>query len=154
MRPLCSQGSAFGHEFASLSCYLPQSLVSQLATSHNISWRLIIQDCGDSELSPPLSPGCVPPDCQEIPPGTNRHLDPEGDSSSHRVRVRASNDKQNPVWCRNQREERSTAHQIGKNLGSNSGLPQVAEGDTDHLPMRHPSNCLFWGETMSLRFRE
>jgi hypothetical protein len=49
----------------------------------------------------------------------------------------------NPVRCRNQKGEGNTAHQTGKDLGSNSGLPQEAEGETDHLPMGHPSNCLF-----------
>jgi hypothetical protein len=51
-------------------------------------------------------------------------------------------------------KEGSTAHQTGKNPGSNSGLPQDAEGELDHLPMGHLSNCHFGGETVSLRFRE
>jgi hypothetical protein len=58
------------------------------------------------------------------------------------------------VRCRNQQGEGSTTHQTGKNLGSNSGLPQEAEGELDHLTMGHPSNHLFGSETMSLRFRE
>jgi hypothetical protein len=68
--------------------------------------------------------------------------------------VRASDAQWNPVRCRNQRGEGSTTHQTGKNLGSNSGLLQEAEGETDHLPMRHTSNCLFCGENVSPRFRE
>jgi hypothetical protein len=50
--------------------------------------------------------------------------------------------------------EGSTTHWTGNNSGSNSGLPQEAEGESDHLPMRQPSNCIFGGEIMSLRFRE
>jgi hypothetical protein len=46
--------------------------------------------------------------------------------------VRASDAQRNPLRCRNQ--FRSTAPHIGKNLGSNSGLPQEAEGESDHLP--------------------
>jgi hypothetical protein len=66
-----------------------KSPVSQLANSRNISWGLIIWDCGDGELLPPLSLGYVRPDSQEeIPPGANGQLDPEGDSSSWRVGVR------------------------------------------------------------------
>jgi hypothetical protein len=76
-----------------------------------------------------------PRDCQEeMPPGTNRQLDPEGDSFSRRVRLMASDAQWNPVRGRNQRGEGSTAHQTGKNSGSNSGLPQEAEGEIDHLP--------------------
>jgi hypothetical protein len=45
---------------------------------------------------------------------------------------------------RNHQEERSNTHQTGKNAGSNSGLPQEAEGELDYLPMGHPSNHLFW----------
>jgi hypothetical protein len=104
----------------------------------------LIQDGGDGELPPPLSLCCVPPDCQEeIPPGTNGQFDPEVHSSFRRVGVRASDAQQNPVRHRNQRGEGSNAHQTGNNLGSNSGLPQVGEGGTDHLPRRHHSNCLF-----------
>jgi hypothetical protein len=55
--------------------------------------------------------------------------------------VRASDAQQNPV--RNQQGKGSTAHKTGKNLGSNSDLPQEAEGELDHLPMEHPSNCHF-----------
>jgi hypothetical protein len=40
----------------------------------------------------------------------------------------------NPVRHKNQRGEGSAIGQTGKNLGSNSGLPQEAEGETDHLP--------------------
>jgi hypothetical protein len=95
--------------------------VSQLANSCLISWSFVIQDCWDGELSPPLSPGCFPQDCQkEIPPGANWQLDPDGDSSSWQVRVRASDAQWNSVRHRNQWEEGSTAHQTGKNLGSNS----------------------------------
>jgi hypothetical protein len=47
---------------------------------------------------------------------------------------------------RNLRGKGNTAHQTGKNPGSNSGLPQEAEGETDHLPVRHPSNRLLAGE--------
>jgi hypothetical protein len=57
------------------------------------------------------------------------------------------------VRHRSQQRERSTTHQTGKNPDSNSGLPQEAEGETDHLP-ETASNQLFWGETISLRFRE
>jgi hypothetical protein len=73
------------------------------------------------------------PDHQEkIPPGAKGQLDPEGDSSSRLVRVKALDAQQNLVRHRNQLG--STAHQIGNNLGSNSDLPQEAEGETDHLP--------------------
>jgi hypothetical protein len=122
-----------------------KSLVSQLATSCNISLRLVIWDCGDGELSPPLSLGCIPLDCQEeIPPGTNGQLDLVGESSFQRVGVSALVAHQNPVRHRNQQGEGSTAHQTGKNPGSNSGLPQEAEGELDHLPMEHPSDHHFW----------
>jgi hypothetical protein len=126
-----------------------KSLLSQLANSCNISWGLDIWDCGDGALTPPLSLGCIPLERQEeIPTGASRQLDLEGESSFGRVRVRASDTQRNPVRCRNQRGEGSTAHQTGK-TGSNSGLPQDAEGELDHLPMGHPSNHHFWGETMS-----
>jgi hypothetical protein len=68
--------------------------------------------------------------------------------------VRASDAQWNPVRCRNQRREGSTTHQTGENLGLNSDLHQEAEGETDHLPMKHPSNCFFGGRTISLSFRE
>jgi hypothetical protein len=54
----------------------------------------------------------------------------------------------------NLQEKGSTAHQIGKNPQSNSGLPQEAEEEIDHLAMRYPTSHLFEGETVSLRFRE
>jgi hypothetical protein len=67
------------HNKMLLPANLSQSPLSQLAASRNISWGLIIRDCGDGELSPPLSPGCVPLDQQEkTPPGTNRQLDLKG----------------------------------------------------------------------------
>jgi hypothetical protein len=68
--------------------------------------------------------------------------------------VRALDAQRNPVRCRNQRGKGSIAHQTGRNLGSNSGLPPEAEGELDHFPMGHPNNCHFGGETMSLSFRE
>jgi hypothetical protein len=57
--------------------------------------------------------------------------------------VRALDAQRNPVRHRNQWEEGSTAHQTGMNPGANSGLSKEVEGETDHLPMRHPSNHLF-----------
>jgi hypothetical protein len=72
---------------------------------------------------------------EELPPGANRQLDPEEDSSTQEVGVRASDAQQNPVRHRNQQGEGSIVHQTGKNPGSNSGLPQEAEGELDHLPM-------------------
>jgi hypothetical protein len=132
------------HNKMLLPANLPQCPISQLATSCNISWGHVIQDCGDGELSPLLLLGCVPPDCQEeIPPGTKKQLDPEGDSSSQRVGMKVSDAQWNPLRPRNQQGEGSTAHQTDKNLGSNSDLSQEAEGETDHFPVRHPSNCLF-----------
>jgi hypothetical protein len=142
------------HNKTLLPAKLPQSLGSQLANSCNISWGLVIQDCRDGELSPPLPLGCIPRNN-----GRRSHQPPtdsliqRGDSSSLWVGVRASDTQQNPVRCRNQLGEGSTAHQTGKNPGSYSGLPQEAEGETDHLP-ESVSNCLFWGEAMSLRFGE
>jgi hypothetical protein len=65
------------------------------------------------------------------------------DLSPWKVGVRALIIQQNPVRCRNQGEEGNTTHQTGKNPGSNSGLPQEAEREIEHLPMRHPRNCLF-----------
>jgi hypothetical protein len=53
--------------------------------------------------------------------------------------------------CRNQ--PGSPNHQTGKNLGSNSGLPQKAEGSLINS-QKALSNALFVGETMSLRLRE
>jgi hypothetical protein len=45
-----------------------------------------------------LVTGVHPPDRQEkIPPGANGQFDPEGDSSSWRVGVRALDAQQNPV---------------------------------------------------------
>jgi hypothetical protein len=74
-----------------------------------------------------------PPDHREkFPPGANRQLDLEGDSSSWQVGVKASDTQQNLLRCRNQHG--STAHQIGKNPVSNLGLPQDTEGKIDHLP--------------------
>jgi hypothetical protein len=68
--------------------------------------------------------------------------------------VKALDVQQNPVRHRNQGREGSIAHQTGKSLGSNSGLPQEAEGKLDHLPMGHPSIHHFLGDTMFLMFRE
>jgi hypothetical protein len=124
-----------------------KSPVSQLANSRNISWG-IIGDCGDGELSFPLSLGCISPEC-EVPPGINGQLDPEGESSSWQVGVSASDTQWNLVRHRNQQGEGSTAHQTCKNLGSNSGLPQEAEGDTDPLPMRHPKPPFLRGSHVS-----
>jgi hypothetical protein len=42
-----------------LPANLPQRLISQLIISHNIIWGLA-GIMADSELSPPLSPGCIP----------------------------------------------------------------------------------------------
>jgi hypothetical protein len=67
--------------------------------------------------------------------------------------VRALDAQQNSVRCRNEQGEGSTTHQTGKNPGSNSGLPQEAEEETDHLSMRHPSNHLLAGEALSFSFR-
>jgi hypothetical protein len=137
VRPLCSQGSTLGHESAEsvlhnkmllLANYL-QSPVSQLATSPNISWELVIRDCGDGELSPSLSLGCIPRNHrEETPTSRDGQLDPEGDSSSGGVRVRASDAQRNPVRRKNQRGEGCTAHQTGKNPGSNSDLPGGRRG--------------------------
>jgi hypothetical protein len=46
--------------------------------------------------------------------------------------------------------EGNTAHQIAKNPCSNSGLPQEAERELDHLPMGHPCNCPFFGVKLCL----
>jgi hypothetical protein len=56
--------------------------------------------------------------------------------------VRASDAQWNLVRHRNQQVEGNTTHQTGKNPGSNSGLPQEAEGETDHLP-ETTSNHIF-----------
>jgi hypothetical protein len=40
----------------------------------------------------------------------------------------------NPLRHRNQQGEGSIVCQTGKNLGSNAGLLQEVEGETDHLP--------------------
>jgi hypothetical protein len=115
-------------------------------------------DWGTSHPYPSTSqPPSTPP---PLDSGRRLHQVPKdslirrGDSSSWWVGVRVSDAQQNPVRHRNQRGEGSTAHQTGKNPGSSSDLPQEAEGKPDHLPMGHPSNCHFWGETMSLTFRE
>jgi hypothetical protein len=47
------------------------------------------------------------------------------------------------VRRRSQQGKGSTAHQTGKNPGSNSDLLQEAEGEPDHLPMGHTSTCHF-----------
>jgi hypothetical protein len=87
-----------------------------------------------------LVTGVHPPDHQQkIPPGANIQLDLKGWFILPAVRMRASDTQQNVVRCRNQLG--STAHQIGKNLGSNLDLPQEAAGETDHLPDT-TSNCL------------
>jgi hypothetical protein len=115
--------------------------------SHNISWGLICRDCGDSDLSPPLLPGCIPWTTRrrshQVPVDS---LIQRRNLSSQRVKVKASEAQ----W--NQWGEESTACQTGKNLGLNSGLPWEAEGETGHLPGT-PSNPI-WGETRSLRFRK
>jgi hypothetical protein len=54
---------------------------------------------------------------EKIPPGTNGQFDPE-----------------EGFILLAQQGVGSTAHQTGKNPGLNSGLPQEAEGETDHLP--------------------
>jgi hypothetical protein len=56
--------------------------------------------------------------------------------------VRALDAQQNSMRCRNQQVKGCTSHQTGKNPGLNSGLPQEAEGETDHLP-KISSNCLY-----------
>jgi hypothetical protein len=79
---------------------------------------------------------------EKILPGANGQLDPEEGlvlSASQGEGLRRTmepGEAQEPV------RGGSTVCQTGKNLGSNSGLPQEAEGETDQLPERHSSNCL------------
>jgi hypothetical protein len=111
----------------------------------------LIQDCRDTvNYHLPCHPGCIPPDCrEEIPPGTNWQLDPEGVSSQW-VGVRTSDAQWNLVRDRNQWGE---THQTGKNLGSNSGHLRRQKGRliTSQRPLVTTSNH---SETVSLRFRE
>jgi hypothetical protein len=83
---------------------------------------------------------------EKIPLGANGQLDPEGDSSFWGVRVKASDTQRIPVRCRNQ--PGSAAHHTGKNPGSNSGLLQEAERETDHL-LETASNHLLWWSRVS-----
>jgi hypothetical protein len=48
----------------------------------------------------------------------------------------------NRTWWGTGTNEGSGAHQTGKNPGSNSGLPQEAERESNQQPVRHPSNLL------------
>jgi hypothetical protein len=106
-----------------------------------------------SELSPPLSLGCIPLDClEEIPPGANRQLDLEGDSSFQRVGVRALDAQQNLVRCRNQRGEGSTAYQTVRTQVQTQTCLRRQKGRL--ITSQRPLITTFWGETVSLRFRE
>jgi hypothetical protein len=122
------------HNKSLLPAKLLQCLLSQLEILA-IFLGAPCWDCGDSDLSSPLSPGCIPRKCQEkIPSSVNGQLDPEGDLSSQQVRVRASDAQRNPVRHKNKQGEGSTTHQTCKDPGSNSNLPQEAEGEINQLP--------------------
>jgi hypothetical protein len=73
------------------------------------------------------------------------------DSSSQWVRVKALDAQWNLVRHRNQQGEGSTAHQTGKNLGSNSGLPQEAEGETELLRETDSKHLLWWSHVSQVR---
>jgi hypothetical protein len=91
-----------------------------------------------------------PPDrWEEIPPGANGQLDPEG-RFIQQVGARALDAQRNPLRHRNQ--FRSTALHAGKNPGSNSGVLQEAEGDLITSQRLLVAAC--GGETVSLWFRE
>jgi hypothetical protein len=65
-------------------------------------------------------------------------------SSSWWVGVKAWDAQWKLVRLRNQQGEGSTTHQSAKNPGSNLGLPQEAEGETDHLPETASNHLLGW----------
>jgi hypothetical protein len=56
--------------------------------------------------------------------------------------------QRNPERLRNQFG--NPTHQTGKNLGSNSGLPQETERESDQFPAETPKKPPFGGETLSL----
>jgi hypothetical protein len=79
-----------------------------------------------------LSPECISQ--EKIPPGASGQLDLEEGlvllvSQGEGLRCTTEPDEMQESV-----RGRETACQIGKNSGSNSGLPQEAEGETDHLP--------------------
>jgi hypothetical protein len=122
------------HNKTLLPAKLPQCLISWLATSHNISWRLV-RDCRDTvSYHPPCHQGESPQTA-----GRRSHQVPIDSLSQRRIPPpsdlgRALDAQWNPVRSRNQQGEGITTHRTGKKPGSNSGLPQEAEGETDHLP--------------------
>jgi hypothetical protein len=71
---------------------------------------------------------------EEIPLGTNRQLDLEEGFILLASRGEGLKCTEEPDEVWDQRGEGSATCQTGKNPGSNSGLPQKAEGETDHLP--------------------
>jgi hypothetical protein len=148
MRPLCSPGSAFEHESVESVpaqwrvASSPQSCMS-LFESPIIFLCQDCRDCGFFHLpchwgvSPRLL-GEDPTRCQQTAwSGGGTH--PPGESGwvpqlHNRTRSCVAT------------SEGSTATQIGKNLGSNSDVPQEAEEETDQLP-KTPSNCLLGWKT-------
>jgi hypothetical protein len=131
-----------------------KSPISQLANSLNISCGLI-QDWADGELSPPLSPRCISQDRQEeIPPGGNGQLDPEGDSSSWQVGwgPRMHNGTQ---WDARTRKGRGAILiRLARNQVQIQACPRRQEWSLITSQWDILVTTFFTGETMSVTFRE
>jgi hypothetical protein len=126
---LASETSIWAHNF-------PHYLGVQQGLREMVSYHL------------PLAPGCIPRTTgrrsHQVPMDS---LIPRKDLSFQWVRAKASAAQRNPLRLKNQ--FRNTALCTGKNPGSNSGLPQKAEGESDHLP-ETTSNCLLGWNHVSL----
>jgi hypothetical protein len=135
---------------ALLPANLPQRLVSQLANARNISWGLI-RDCGDGELSPPLSPGASP--------WTTRRRSHQApmDSLIQRGIQPPSESRWGP------QKHKGTHWGTGTNLGASLFILEgigvqiqtcLRRQKGSLITSQRPLVTACWGETLSLRFRE
>jgi hypothetical protein len=136
--PLCSQGSTFGLESAEL---LPACLINLLPKSFGVLsvslwallqhfWRLILGSEGGVFTSL-LQAQCPWPTGRATPARHHHTTLIQGEGASLQV-SQVPVAQRNPERLGNQLG--SPTHQTGKNLGSNSGLPQEAEGESDQFP--------------------
>jgi hypothetical protein len=157
--PLCSRSSAFGHESSeSLPAYLINLLPERFGTLSVSIWALLQHFWGPTQdlegvvftschwLSIPSPPGGLPLQ------GTTRPCWFTGGTlSPSKLRRWILVAQRNLERLRNQ--PWSPTHQTGKNLGSNSGLPQESEGDSDQLSKGTLVSTFFGGETVRFRLQ-
>jgi hypothetical protein len=131
-----------------------KSPVSQLATSHNISWGLV-QDCGDGELSPPLSLGCIPPTIRrrshQAPMGSLIWRDtPPPSESGWRPRMHNGTH-----WGAGTSEGRWALFiRLVRTQVQMQACPRRQKGSLITTQWDTLVTTFLWGETVSLRFRE